>query len=68
MQFILQERCGLKDEKGKCPHKLMVARVKNAKWMQDDGGFGGQLNYDEKDVRQIKYCPVHGPFNWPSNW
>lgn len=69
MQFQIQERCGLKDDAGKCSMKLIVARVKNAKFETDENRGGGQLIYDEKDVHQYIYCPKHGPFPaGPNHW
>ena len=63
---LTNEKCGLTDEdktgkKFKCIQKLLVQRVKNERLERDESGFGGQLIYDEKDVRQYKYCPTHGP-------
>lgn len=65
MSFVIQERCNIEEvnkdgKKVKCTLKLNVARVKNQKFERDESGFGGQLNYDEKDVRQYKVCPKHG--------
>ena len=64
LQFTIQQKCGLKDAElrgGKCEMKLMVARVKNAHFEWDEHHGGGQLQYDERDVRQYLYCPRHGP-------
>lgn len=68
MQFPITEKCGLVDNGVKCVLKLSVTRVKNTKFEKDESGFGGQLNYDEKDIRQYKFCHVHGPFNMPNHW
>ena len=65
MQFPISEKCGIKDEKlpkGKCDKSLIVIRVKNQKFEKDESGYGGQLQYDEKDIRQYKFCADHGPF------
>ena len=63
MQFQLTEKCGVK-EKGKpaCRLNLIVARVKEVTFETDENQGGGQLNYDEKNISQWKYCPRHGPF------
>ena len=67
--FPIQEKCGITDEKGKCALKLNVVRQKNTKFVRDDVGFGGQLEYDEKDIHQYKQCVVHGPFPaGPEKW
>lgn len=70
---LRNERCGVKDERKdgkpfKCNHLLLVQRIKNSKFERDDNGYGGQLIYNEKDVRQYKFCPEHGPFTVPESW
>lgn len=63
--FGIQKKCELEDtdkqgKKFKCQQKLQVVRVKNQVFEKDESGFGGQLNYDDKDVRQYVTCPIHG--------
>ena len=65
-EFVIQERCNLEfvnpktEKKQKCNQKLHVVRVKHQKFESDDSGYGGQLIYDEKDIRQYVVCPDHG--------
>lgn len=62
--YPINEKCNVKDKHytgGKCLQSLMVARVMNAKFEWDNTHTGGQLIYDEEDIRQFKYCPIHGP-------
>ena len=73
--FSIQKTCNLEFQdkhgtKSKCSAKLQVVRVKNAKFDWDDTHTGGQLNYDEKDVKQYVRCPIHGPpaEALPSRW
>ena len=73
--FTIQKTCNIEAEdklgkRFKCSAKLQVVRVKNAKFEWDDTHTGGQLNYDEKDVRQYVRCPIHGPNAeaLPSRW
>ena len=56
------EKCSVKYEGKKCEQKLIVDRVMKATYQKDESGFGGQLDYDEKDVKYFKFCPNHGPF------
>jgi hypothetical protein len=67
--FQIQERCNFREtEKDKpCELKLIVTRRFNQKPQYDDSGFGAQLNYDDKDVRQYAYCAKHGGIG-PSKW
>lgn len=69
---LKNEKCGVEDEsdgkKFKCPQGLLVQRVKNAKFVRDELKQGGQLIYDEKDIRQYKFCTTHGPFGVPESW
>ncbi len=63
--FTIQQKCGLADvdrqgKKFNCAQKLQVVRVKNQVFEKDESGFGGQLNYDDKDIRQYITCPIHG--------
>jgi len=66
IQFRIRGRkCGIHDEliPGKtCKLNLLVQRVKNQKFERDEHGQGGQIIYDEKDIRQYIYCTTHGPF------
>ncbi len=66
--FTIQQKCGIEDidfktkKKTKCAQKLQVVRVKNQVFEKDESGYGGQLIYDEKDMKQYVVCPVHGSF------
>lgn len=65
-EFEITEKCGLRDtdrtgKSYKCEQKLRVFRTKREYFQPDELGTGGQLEYDEDDVRQYKYCPLHGP-------
>ena len=66
------EKCGIdyerEGDKYKCVQPILVQRVKNSKFERDSNFQGGQLVYDEKDIRQYKFCPEHGPFNVPESW
>jgi hypothetical protein len=62
---LASEKCKVKDwdRKNKeftCSQKLHVVRVKNQIFEKDESGAGGQLNYDDHDVRQYLICPIHG--------
>jgi len=61
MVFPIERKCGVQEGPKKCDFKLMVLRVKNTKLERDSTGQGGQLVYDENDVHQYIYCPLHGP-------
>lgn len=69
---LKNEKCGVEDEsdgkKFKCTQGLLVQRVKNAKFVRDELKQGGQLIYDDKDIRQYKFCTTHGPFGVPESW
>jgi hypothetical protein len=64
--FPLQRTCGIEEidqktkKKIKCQMKLQVIRVKNQVFERDESGYGGQLIYDERDIRQYVTCPIHG--------
>ena|SRR5579864_4370742 len=64
--FTIQKKCELDDvdqrtkKKFKCQQRLQVVRVKNQVFEKDESGYGGQLIYDEKDMRQYVTCPIHG--------
>lgn len=70
--YNISEKCNLKDDRykgGRCQQTLMVARLKNTKFEWDTTHTGGQLMYDDEDVKQFKYCPIHGPNPvGPSMW
>ena len=64
--FTIQQRCDIEDidfktkKKSKCQQRLQVVRVKNQVFEKDESGFGGQIIYDEKEIRQYIQCPTHG--------
>ena len=65
MEFVIQKKCEMEDwdkknKRFKCQQRLHVIRVKNQVLERDESGFGGQLNYDDKDIRQYVVCPIHG--------
>lgn len=70
--FPLQRKCEIEDidqktkKKTKCEQKLQVIRVKNQFFQKDESGYGGQLIYDDKNIRQYVTCPIHGglPVNY----
>lgn len=65
MRFTITEKCGLKEDgKPKCEQKIIVQSQKNVVYLKDESGYGGQLEYDEKDKKLFKQCPKHGP--WPA--
>lgn len=75
--FMLNERCGfeteIKDERGnpvkkKCEEQLFAKRVHRVYFERDSRGFGGQLQYDDRDARFYKQCNLHGPFDLPTQW
>lgn len=73
-EFEITEKCGLRDKSRqgkeyKCDQNLRVVRTKREYFEADNTGTGGQLQYDQDDVKQYKWCPVHGPEPpGPTNW
>jgi len=72
----LKDRCGVEytiDQahgvKARCEEFLYVSRIKNTKFIRDESGYGGQLEYNDKDVKQYVFCPHCGPFPpGPESW
>ena len=60
-QWRINKKCGFMDTKTgkKCDIDLWVVRVMRTTFEHDTYGFGGQLNYDERQIRQYIYCPHH---------
>lgn len=66
--FPIEEKCGLRSDKGKCQLKLSVVRVMKEEFVYTEGGTGGQLEYNPNNIKQYKVCSLHGPKELPTKW
>ena len=61
IRFQSRETCNFKEDGRKCPQKLLVERVIPTGFQWDENRGGGQLQYDSRNMRYYKRCPIHGP-------